>query len=65
MKKDDLKKLRDKTAEDLKKDLQKDKDSLWNMKKDLASGKTKNIGEIRRLRQTVAVINTLLKEKAK
>jgi len=65
MKKDDLKKLRDKTADDLKKDLQKDKDSLWNVKKDLASGKVKNISEIHRLKEAVAVINTLLKEKAK
>ncbi len=65
MKKEDLKKLREKTEEDLKKDLQKDKDSLWNMKKDLASGKVKNISEIHRLKKTIAAINTLLKEKAK
>ena len=40
---EDIKKLREKTADDLKKDLQKDKDNLWNAKKDLASGKVKKI----------------------
>ncbi len=64
MKKEDLKKLREKTADDLEKDLQKDKDSL-NKKKDLASGKVKNIREIHMLKKIIAVINTLLKEKAK
>lgn len=64
MKKEDLKKLREKTVYDLEKDLQKDKDSLWNKKKDLASGKVKNIGEIHMLKKTIAAINTLLKEKS-
>ena len=65
IKKEDIKKLREKTADDLKKDLQKDKDNLWNAKKDLASGKVKNISEIHRLKKTIAAINTLLKEKMK
>jgi len=60
MKRDQLKKLREKSVEELKKELQLSKDNLWQLKLDLASGKVKNVREIRSFRKAIAVINTIL-----
>ena len=65
MKKEDIKKLREKTATDLEKEILVVKDNLWKMKNDLARGKVKNIREVHNLKRTVAVIKTLLKEQVK
>lgn len=63
MKKNELQNLREKTAEDLLKELQVIKDRLWKLVQDLKSGKVKNVREIRKLKKTAAVIQTLIKEK--
>lgn len=60
MRKDQLQKLKEKTAEELKKELQLNKDNLWQLKLDLANGKVKNAREIHSLKKVIAVINTLL-----
>ena len=60
MKKQDIKKLREKGSEDLEKEMNLTKDNLWKMKGDLASGKVKNIKEIHKLKRTMAVIKTLI-----
>lgn len=60
MKRDQLKKLKEKPSEELKKELQLSKDNLWQLKLDLASGKVKNVREIRSLKKVIAVINTIL-----
>ncbi len=64
MKKDTLHKLREKDEAELIKDLQADKDKLWQLRADLVSGKIQNVSEIRKLKRNVAVINTVLREKA-
>ena len=64
MKKDTMQKLREKNDVDLLKDLQNDKDKLWQLRVDLVSGKVKNISEIQKLRKNIAVTNTILKEKS-
>ena len=60
MKPDALKNLRAKNPDELKKELQENKDRLWKLKVDLESGKVKNVREIRKLKNLIAVINTLL-----
>ncbi|NCN53025.1 50S ribosomal protein L29 [Candidatus Wolfebacteria bacterium] len=63
MKKSELQKLRDKNVVDLSKEVKEDKDRLWQLRMDLASGKIKNISEIRKLRAKIATTNTLMSEK--
>jgi len=63
MKKDELQKLREKTGEELKKEFQASGDNLWKLKADLAAGKVKNVRQVRSLKKSMAVINTILKEK--
>ena len=61
--KSELQKLREKTGEELKKELQMSGDNLWKLKSDLAAGKVKNVRQVRNLKKSMAVINTILKEK--
>lgn len=63
MRKDELQKLKEKSKEELLKDLQSNKDILWQSKLDLVAGKVKNVKEIHKLKKQIAVINTILKEK--
>lgn len=63
MKQDTLQNLKDKSKDDLMKELQTTKDRLWRLKVDLESGKVKNVSEIRKLKKAIAVINTILKVK--
>jgi len=62
MKKNDVKNLREKNDQELQKDLQVSKDALWQLSTDLAAGKVKNVREVRKLKQKVAIINTILQE---
>ena len=62
MKKDQLQNLREKSKEDLLKERQTFKDTLWQLRGDLKKGKVKNIREVRNLKKAVAVINTLLNQ---
>lgn len=65
MKKNEAQKLKDKNQADLTKELKVIKDRLWQLRVDLASGKVKNVREIRKLKRIIAVINTLLNPKFK
>jgi len=65
MKKADLQNLREKNEVDLKKDLLVEGDNLWRLKNDLASGKVKNVSEIRKIKNRIAITKTLIKEKTK
>jgi len=62
MKKDLLQNLREKNKDELLKELQSLKDNLWQLQRDLKRGKVKNIREVRNLKKTIAVINTLLNQ---
>ena len=63
MKKEELKKIREKNVTDLAKESQTSKERLWQLRMDLASGKIKNVSEIRKLRKRIAIINTIIKGK--
>lgn len=63
MKKKEIKELKVKPAAELQKMAVDLKNKLWQLKIDLASGKIKNIKEIRRVKKTVARIYTWLKQK--
>lgn len=62
MKRDELKNLRSKPAEELKKEAKMIHDKLWQLKADLVSGKVKNAKEIHKLKNQIAVINTIINE---
>jgi ribosomal protein L29 len=62
MKKKDLEQLKSKNRSELTKRLDEDRDKLWTLKTDLASGKVKNVREIKRLRADIARVLTLLKD---
>jgi len=51
--------MREKTPADIVKEIQSQKDSLWQLRVDLASGKVKNVRQIRAIKKTIAVLNTL------
>lgn len=54
--------LRQKSKTELQKILQKERAGLRNLRFNLASGKIKNVREIRELKKNIARILTLLKE---
>ena len=60
MKTKELQKL---TDVELKKALEQNQEKLRSLRFDLASGKVKNVREIRETRKTVARVCTLLKER--
>jgi len=60
MKTKELQKL---TDLELKKALEQNQEKLRSLRFDLASGKVKNVREIRETRKTVARVYTLLKER--
>jgi len=53
--------LRQKTESELKKLLQDNRERLRSLRFDLASGKIKNVREIRKIKKDIARILTLLK----
>ncbi len=55
--------LRQKSSEELKRVLKDSRNRLRQLRFDLASGKVKNVREIRALRKDVARILTLIKQK--
>jgi large subunit ribosomal protein L29 len=65
MKRDEIRKLRDKTIPELQKDLAEDREALRAMKFDLAAGKIKNEGKIKDTRKKIARIMTFIAEKSK
>ncbi len=64
MKKTDLQNLRGKNDVDLLNDMNADKDHLWQLRMDLAAGKVKNVREIRKVKERIAISKTLIKEKS-
>lgn len=61
MTKKDLEQLKAKSKPELAKMLGELKDRLWNLKKDLAAGKVKNVREIRAIKKNIARILTFSK----
>ncbi len=64
MKRKNLEQLRNKIATELESDLKKNRERLWQLQVDLKAGKVKNVREIRATKKTIAIIHTLLTEKA-
>lgn len=54
--------LRQKTESELRKLLQESRERLRSLRFDLASGKIKNVREIRKIKKDIAKISTLLNE---
>lgn len=57
-----IKELRQKNKAELEKELQDNRERLRQLRFDLASGKVKNVREIRRIKKEIARILTLLKQ---
>ena len=57
-----IKELRQISTEELKKMMKDDREKLRQFRFDLATGKVKNIREIRQVRKDIAKIMTLLKQ---
>ncbi len=64
MKKDVLQNLKGKSAADLSKELQTAQDSLWQLRTDVKGGKVKNLKEMRKMKQIIAVIKTIMSANA-
>ncbi len=60
MKKSEFQQIKNKTVEELGKDLNNNREKLRILKFDLAAGKVKNANEIREVKKTIAKIQTLL-----
>lgn len=60
MKRREFEQLKNKPEAELKNQLTSLRDMLWNLKKDLAAGKVKNVKEIRRVKRDIARIFTIL-----
>jgi len=63
MKKNEIKKIRDKNEGELRKDLADSRDELRTMKFDLSSGKIKNVRSITETKKKIARILTFIKLK--
>lgn len=63
MKKTETQNLRNKTKEELMSALSAEAEKLWKLRKDVASGKVKNVREIRAVKKQIAVTKTILNEK--
>ncbi|MBI5147816.1 MAG: 50S ribosomal protein L29 [Parcubacteria group bacterium] len=63
MKKNAFQELKNKSAEELRRNLISGRERLRGLKFDLAAGKVKNVGEIRETKKTIAKILTLINTK--
>jgi ribosomal protein L29 len=63
MKKNDVKKILDKSAVELAKDVAEAKEKLWDLKRDITSGKVKNAHAAGELRRTIARMLTVMHNK--
>jgi ribosomal protein L29 len=63
MKKNDVKKILDKSATELAKDITEAKEKLWELKRDIVSGKVKNAHSAGELRRTIARMLTVMHNK--
>ncbi|OGY65952.1 MAG: 50S ribosomal protein L29 [Candidatus Harrisonbacteria bacterium RIFCSPLOWO2_01_FULL_44_18] len=64
MKKNEFEQFKTKSAEELRQILKDSREKLWNLKIDLASGKVKNVREIRKIKRDIARTMTLVNERA-
>ena len=62
MKKEQMQKLRIKNKEELAQELKSNQDKLWQLRIDVANGKVKKVSGIKKLKNVIAVINTVIKE---
>ena len=62
MNKKRLQELHAKSKQELQKELHTTREKLWNLKNDLASGKVKNVKEIRAMKKLIARILTFINE---
>lgn len=60
MDKKQFQQAKQKKPADLKKDLKEMRDKLWQLRIDLASGKVKNVREIRGLKKDIARVLTII-----
>ena len=58
-----IKELRQKSKDELQKNLEDGKEKLRQLRFDLASGKIKNVREIRKIKKEIARILTLIEQK--
>ena len=63
MKRKDIQELKSRPKAELERLLKDERERLRNVRFDLAAGKLKDIGEMRRAKKTVARILTFLKDK--
>lgn len=63
MKRSEVQKLKEKSLDELKKELIQSRESLRALRFDLASGKVKNSSEVREMRKKIARLITLVREK--
>ncbi len=63
MKKNDVKKLPNKTVAELAKDVAEAKEKLWQLSRDIASGKVKNAHAKSALRRDIARMLTVMQNK--
>ena len=63
MKKKDFSEFKNKPTAELKAKISELKETLWNLKKDLAAGKLKNIAQIHTAKKSIAQILTVLNKK--
>ena len=56
--KDIIRELKGRTKTDLEKFLREKRERLWELKRDLVSGKVKNVSEINEVKKTIARIFT-------
>lgn len=62
MKKNDIKKLKEKNTAELQKDLAESREHLRTLKFDLAAGKVKNVGLITETRKKIARMMTFINQ---
>ncbi len=65
MKKTETQNLRSKTTEELLAAIAASEEKLWKLRKDVATGKLKNVREIRTVKKQIAAAKTILNEKNK
>ena len=63
MKKEEIKKLKDKDLKQLNEDLAKIKKEIFDFKMDQAAGKMKNLRSIYHKKKALAVIKTIIRQK--
>jgi len=62
MKKKEWQQLKNKPLAELQKKLEGEQDRLWQLRTDLASGKVKNVREIRLAKKTIAQLLTVINQ---